>query len=90
MALMDYELKCVDCGSSEHTRIKMVLTKNRIVQFHVMCHSETCNGNFSHQLPYSDINRAVKQFLENIAGKAMDLAVKETRETIERLKLKGD
>ena len=71
MALMDYEMKCVDCGSSEHTSIKMVLTKNHLVQFHIICFSDTCNGNYSHQLEYTDINRAVRQYLIESAEKAL-------------------
>lgn len=56
------EMRCRDCGEYDRATLELQVDRGgRLVRFRVNC--DRCGG-FSHYLPYSEINRAVKRYLD--------------------------
>lgn len=55
------EMTCRDCNEYDMAALEMQVSKNGQVQFRVDC--KRCGG-FSHYLEYSEINRAVRRYME--------------------------
>lgn len=65
MSLSYNEMKCTNCNKADKTRLEMTVDKGKrkLVQFKVEC--DGC-GAYSHHLQYTDINRAVQNYLEEM------------------------
>lgn len=83
---MELNTKCVDCRCNDQTKIEAVIHKNGLVQFRVDC--RRCGG-FSHFLPYTELNQAVKDLVGELNAIRFGTIIPQTPEDLADEILKG-